>query len=236
MTPTFPPTSPKLGTVRTFVVVHRIPKNRRYSSSLAVAELRSRGGCTTRCNFLGGLWASASPGPSGRRTAARLLLHQPPTEGGAWWFGPAAARLARLAPLLACGLPFQHALYRPLHVQRQTCLRRRAELRSAGAVAAYKKMEHTEHVCKICDETFHGQFNWMSHNKNEHKKDIITAMPFKCLQCEKTFRMKADLTLHVSIIHEQKSRKTCPECSKLFFESDLQDHLKNIHKCELVYL
>ena len=76
----------------------------------------------------------------------------------------------------------------------------------------------------------------MSHNKNEHKKDKNTVMPFKCLQCEKTFRMKADLTLHVSIIHEQKSRKTCPECSKLFFESDLQDHLKNIHKCEVVYL
>ena len=98
------------------------------------------------------------------------------------------------------------------------------------------KMQHTEHVCKICDETFHGQINWMSHNKNEHKRDKNTAMPFKCLQCEKTFRMKADLTLHVSIIHEQKSRKTCPECSKLFFESDLQDHLKNVHKCELVYL
>ena len=98
------------------------------------------------------------------------------------------------------------------------------------------KMQHTEHVCKTCDETFHGQFNWMSHNKNEHKKDKNTAMPFKCLQCEKTFRMKADLTLHVSIIHEQKSRKTCPECSKLFFESDLKDHLKFFHKCELVYL
>ena len=98
------------------------------------------------------------------------------------------------------------------------------------------KMQHTEHVCKTCDETLHGQFNWMSHNKNEHKKDKNTAMPFKCLQCEKTFRMKADLTLHVSIIHEQKSRKTCPECSKLFFESDLKDHLKNVHKCELVYL
>ena len=98
------------------------------------------------------------------------------------------------------------------------------------------KMQHTEHVCKTCDETFHGQFNWTSHNKNEHKKVKNTAMPFKCLQCEKTFRMKADLTLHVSIIHEQKSRKTCPECSKLFFESDLKDHLKNVHKCELVYL
>jgi len=98
------------------------------------------------------------------------------------------------------------------------------------------KMQHTEHVCKTCDETFHGQFNWMSHNKKEHKKDKNTAMPFKCLQCEKTFRMKADLTLHVSIIHEQKSRKTCPECSKLFFESDLKDHLKNVHKCELFYL
>ena len=66
----------------TFVVVHRFPKTRRFSSSLAVPELRSRAGCTTRCNFWGGLPAQASPGPSGRKTPARLLLHQSPTEGG----------------------------------------------------------------------------------------------------------------------------------------------------------
>ena len=45
-------------------------------------ELRSCAGCTTRCNFWGGLPAQASPGPSGRKTPARLLLHQSPTEGG----------------------------------------------------------------------------------------------------------------------------------------------------------
>ena len=45
-------------------------------------ELRSRAGCTTRCNFWGGLPAQASPGPSGRKTPARLLLNQSPTEGG----------------------------------------------------------------------------------------------------------------------------------------------------------
>ena len=66
----------------TFVVVHRFPKTRRFSSSLAVPELRSRAGCTTRCNFWGGLPAPASPGPSGRKTAARLPLCQPPTERG----------------------------------------------------------------------------------------------------------------------------------------------------------
>ena len=66
----------------TFVVVHRFPKTRRFSSSLAVPELRSRAGCTTRCNFWGGLPAPASPGPSGRKTAARLPLCQPPTQRG----------------------------------------------------------------------------------------------------------------------------------------------------------
>ena len=66
----------------TFVVVHRFQKTRRFSSSLAVPELRSHAGCTTRCNFWGGLPAQASPGPSGRKTAARLLLRQSPAEGG----------------------------------------------------------------------------------------------------------------------------------------------------------
>ena len=66
----------------TFVVVHRFPKTRRFSSSLAVPELRFRAGCTTRCNFWGGLPAPASPGPSGRKTAARLPLRKPPAERG----------------------------------------------------------------------------------------------------------------------------------------------------------
>ena len=98
------------------------------------------------------------------------------------------------------------------------------------------RMKHAEYFCTTCEDTFYGQLNWISHNKNEHKKDQNTVMPFKCSQCEKTFRIKADLTLHVSIIHEQKSRKTCPECSKLLFESDLKDHLEKIHGCEFVYL
>ena len=37
----------------TFVVVHRFPKTRRLSSSLAVPELRSRAGCATRCGVCG---------------------------------------------------------------------------------------------------------------------------------------------------------------------------------------
>ena len=66
----------------TFVVVHRFPKTRRFSSSLGVAHPPARGAYTACCIFWGRLRAPASPGPSGRKTAARLLLRQSPAEGG----------------------------------------------------------------------------------------------------------------------------------------------------------
>ena len=41
--------------------------------------------------------------------------------------------------------------------------------------------------------------------------------------------MKADMTLHVGLVHEGKKRKTCAECGKLIFEPDLEQHMLNVH-------
>ena len=52
---------------------------------------------------------------------------------------------------------------------------------------------------------------------------------FECSFCEKKCRLKADLTLHIGLIHEGKKRKTCFECGKMYFESDMEEHMQSFH-------
>ena len=91
------------------------------------------------------------------------------------------------------------------------------------------KQSHKKIECQICGGFFDGINNLIGHKRKMHKKNEKTAKQFECSVCPKKFRIKGDLTLHMSIIHEQKTRKTCPECGKLFFKTDLKDHLQNFH-------
>ena len=59
--------------------------------------------------------------------------------------------------------------------------------------------------------------------------------PFQCLNCDKNFRLRADMKLHVRLVHEGRKRKTCIECGKLCFESDLEEHLLNFHAARKVW-
>lgn len=89
---------------------------------------------------------------------------------------------------------------------------------------------HQEKKCKICNAIFDNSINYHQHMKYYHDhQNSNKPNRFNCGICEKVFRLKADLTLHNSIIHEQKSRKTCPDCGKLFFESEFEDHIQNVH-------
>ena len=76
-----------------------------------------------------------------------------------------------------------------------------------------------------CEKVFETQEELEEHVKWVHVK----VQPFQCSICEKKFRVKADMTLHVGLVHEGKKRKTCTECGKLIFESDLEQHLLNVH-------
>ena len=64
------------------------------------------------------------------------------------------------------------------------------------------------------------------HIKRSHN---TKSYPFECSVCQKKFRLKADMSLHVGLVHEGKKRKTCSECGKLYFESDLEEHIQNYH-------
>ena len=69
-----------------------------------------------------------------------------------------------------------------------------------------------------CEEVFETQKELEDHVKWVHVK----VQPFQCSICEKKFRVKADMTLHVGLVHEGKKRKTCTDCGKLIFESELE--------------
>ena len=88
---------------------------------------------------------------------------------------------------------------------------------------------HGKFECQICGENFEGMNYLVCHKRKVHNSYEKPVKHYECSVCPKKFRVKADLSLHMSIIHEKKSRKTCPECGKLVFETDLKNHLENYH-------
>ena len=80
--------------------------------------------------------------------------------------------------------------------------------------------------CEKCDKLCKDKTELEDHIKRMH---IKKPYPFECSICQKKFRLKADMTLHVGLVHEGKKRKTCSECGKLYFESDLEEHMKSVH-------
>ena len=57
----------------------------------------------------------------------------------------------------------------------------------------------------------------------------VKVQNYQCSICDKKFRLKADMNLHVGLVHEGKKRKTCTECAKMYFESDLDEHMLTVH-------
>ena len=64
--------------------------------------------------------------------------------------------------------------------------------------------------------------------------DLVNGeISFVCSICERKFKIKSELRMHVNTIHEGKEIK-CSSCPALFdFNSNLQEHLKGqlISKC-----
>ena len=61
--------------------------------------------------------------------------------------------------------------------------------------------------------------------------DLVNGeISFVCSICERKFKIKSELRLHVNTIHEGKGFK-CSNCPALFdFNSNLKEHFKSVHE------
>ncbi|BES99262.1 Protein suppressor of hairy wing [Nesidiocoris tenuis] len=76
-------------------------------------------------------------------------------------------------------------------------------------------------ICELCGKKFNRRARLNEHTKFVH----LGAKPFECVECQKTFIRKEDLTRHM-IIHSGVRSHKCPICSKSFaMKSSLKVHL-----------
>ena len=101
---------------------------------------------------------------------------------------------------------------------------RDAELRELEKLEELKKKIIS---CEKCPCRFETQKQLEIHVLRAHERE--KALQLQCTFCEKKFRLKADMNLHIGLVHEGKKRKTCTECGKLYFESDIEEHMETVH-------
>jgi len=103
----------------------------------------------------------------------------------------------------------------------------RMELRSA-AIKEEKTQKVSKakvHGCPMCESRFVRFDGLQLHIRDVHTKE----RPFKCEECEKTFKDKKQLSNHVERIHRKiQGSNRCPSCDKCFYEpAHLRKHMES---------
>ena len=83
--------------------------------------------------------------------------------------------------------------------------------------------------CDSCEKSFFNEEILGLHIKSNHKS-IIEGWN-ECKYCDKKYRLKNSLYLHMIMIHENKRNHQCETCSKEFVEKyKLDRHEKTVHQ------
>ena len=108
----------------------------------------------------------------------------------------------------------------------------KAKLRQHESVHLKRKFE-----CKICRKTFCDRASRKKHIEIEHKKDAANLSigikinkeknRFECPICKK--KMRGNLEVHVSTVHEKKKYFECPICNKKL-KGNLEMHVSAVHE------
>ena len=86
---------------------------------------------------------------------------------------------------------------------------------------APKNSDKVQKECKICQQIFESRKSLKSHIKVCHPAQI------KCVECEKTFNINADLEMHIEEYHEKSEQHKCNQCGKNFvLKWRLKKHLE----------
>ena len=88
----------------------------------------------------------------------------------------------------------------------------------------------TSHTCSICDTNFSQKSKLKKHKELVHKghEEI---KEFICNICNKAFRRKCQMRIHVSSVHEGIKPFKCESCGSSFKQKrSLVEHVKSVHE------
>ena len=77
-------------------------------------------------------------------------------------------------------------------------------------------------MCNVCGKVFCSTIIL-----KQHKLVHTDEKPFQCKKCDKKFKRKGDLNVHVKVVHDQIKNHTCEICSRSFGrKQDLNKHIR----------
>ena len=132
------------------------------------------------------------------------------------------------------GVPSRNTLSRaPAEVcRRLPASERRSDSRASvpaclsGTSFPAKHQETGRLQCGFCERTFYLKTQLLYHQR-AHTGE----RPFKCKDCDKSFRINSELSKHIRRVHEKERRFQCDICFKRFFyRNELKVHQRKCKK------
>ena len=91
----------------------------------------------------------------------------------------------------------------------------------------HKRIKHFE--CDVCQKQFYNKTDW-----KRHYRVHTGERPYKCNQCDMSFKENGHLASHIKHIHCNKRPFQCFLCNKSFkSEWNLKSHIRNAHNKEI---
>jgi KRAB domain-containing zinc finger protein len=98
---------------------------------------------------------------------------------------------------------------------------------------AFVHEKTSSNVCPHCGKNCMRQSDLTNHIRKVH--ELAGIHPYKCKDCEKSFKEETRLKSHIKIIHDG-TRVKCPVCQKPFVDkSVMKRHIDNVHEKKKPY-
>ncbi|XP_055303281.1 zinc finger protein 676-like isoform X2 [Sitodiplosis mosellana] len=95
-------------------------------------------------------------------------------------------------------------------------------------IVKIKAKQSREYRCDMCTAVFSSKRRVCDHMDQNHKEDVIHKKSYKCPECDKCFRVKCALTIHIRT-HTGERPYHCEICRKSFKTSSAVNNHRVIH-------